>query len=523
MTKLGKYDLHEQLGKGGFGTVYRATDPTLDRVVALKVLHPQLMVDDVFINRFKKEARALAALENHHIVTIYEIGEMDGRISIAMRYLAGGNLKQVINNRGPLPLHEASEIILQVLKGLKAAHEHGYIHRDLKPENILSDGQGEYVITDLGLVRDSQGSASSSTGGITGTPNYIAPEIWRGQPATPSTDIYSVGCILYELLMGRVLFDGDTPAYVMMQHLLEGPQLSGSFASDVESLLQSALAQDPAKRFSSAGELSTALRELSNPPAPTSPPVQSTPSRSTEAEIVEPVSEPSEEEQEIHLAGESVPQTLPPSFDQTAPVGVVTEPQRASSTRAKLKKSAPFIAGGVAIITLLMLGIFNGWITMKSTSTVPTVTIEVQTTEEANIDEDTIAPPSEVVSTQEANETFIDQNTGKASLRQILGKGIVKDIKYSPDGKFFAVLTTIGVYFYDTLTLEEVDFIKTHPIANCFSFSPNGEMLASRSEDGTVRLWRVSDGMLLDTLEGHSSGVASVAFSFDGKMLASGS
>ncbi len=165
MTTLGKYELHEQLGKGGFGIVYRATDTTLSRDVALKVLHPQLMVDDNFVERFKKEAQVLSILEHPNIVTIYELNDIDGRLFIAMRYLSGGSLQMKIQE-GPLACKNILTIMHQLCTGLQTAHEDGLIHRDIKPANILFDNKEKVVISDFGLARSVQISGESSSLGI---------------------------------------------------------------------------------------------------------------------------------------------------------------------------------------------------------------------------------------------------------------------------------------------------------------------------------------------------------------------
>lgn len=289
MTSLGKYELHEQLGKGGFGIVYRATDTSLNRVVAVKVLHPQLMIDEAFIDRFRDEARLLAALDNRHIVTIYNIEEIDGRTVFIMRYLPGGNLKQLIEKRGPLPFEEASTILLNVLDGLKEAHDQGLIHRDLKPENILLSHHGEPVITDLGLARQTKESGILSSTEILGTPSYIAPEIWNGEPATPASDIYSLGCILYEMLTGTLLFDGDTPGYVMTQHLVEGPQFKNAFPPQIRVLLDNALAKDPARRYKSVEEFARAIQALVQSPAQPPRPLNLSPSPPGTSNPPEPI------------------------------------------------------------------------------------------------------------------------------------------------------------------------------------------------------------------------------------------
>ena len=179
--QLGKYTILEELGRGGFGTVYRATDNVLDREVAIKLLHPQLMVEMNFAERFRKEAKLVARIEHSNIVTIYDLGEQEGRVYIAMRFLPGGSLRDRLNKSGRIPFGQALEILRQVGAGLSAAHAKGLIHRDIKPENILFGEAGQAVIADFGLAKAIQSSSSSSFGGL-GTPGYRAPELWRGKP-----------------------------------------------------------------------------------------------------------------------------------------------------------------------------------------------------------------------------------------------------------------------------------------------------------------------------------------------------
>ncbi|GAP18537.1 serine/threonine-protein kinase [Levilinea saccharolytica] len=182
MTILDIYELHEQIGKGGFGTVYRATDTSLGRTVALKVLHPQMAWDADFIQRFQREARLAAQLENPYVVTIYGVGEDQGRYFIAMRYYPGGSLAD-LQKKGPLPWDKCVSILGQVCEGLQQLHQQGWVHRDMKPSNILFDPQGRAVVADFGLARVLTSSTSSS-GGVAGTPHYKAPELWRGRMCT---------------------------------------------------------------------------------------------------------------------------------------------------------------------------------------------------------------------------------------------------------------------------------------------------------------------------------------------------
>lgn len=265
LQQLGKYQIIEELGRGGFATVHRAEDTTLGREVALKVLHPQLLTDPTFVERFKREARALAGLDHPHIVTIYEIGESQGRLFIAMKLVEGSSLKDLIAQKGVFSWNETIEVLEQVADALDYAHDQGILHRDLKPANILI-GEHGVVVTDFGfakLVGESSVSVSIS-GGMVGTPHYIAPEVWREEGAVPQTDVYALACIAAEMLTGAVLFSGGTPAGVMTKHLIDGPRFSTVLPKEIPSvvakILEKALAQEPEARYSTASAMVTPLR-----------------------------------------------------------------------------------------------------------------------------------------------------------------------------------------------------------------------------------------------------------------------
>jgi len=269
---LGKYELHEQLGSGSFGAVYKATDAVLGREVALKILHPQLMVDMGFVERFRNEAKVIASLEHPNIVTVYDMGEDAGRVYIAMRYLPGRSLRNHLQEVGRLPFDQALEIVQQVGAGLQAAHARGLVHRDIKPENILFTEEGQAVISDFGLakaIQASTSSSSSSAGGV-GTPSYRAPELWRGKPpASPATDVYSLACIFTEMLSGNRLFDGNTPDEIITKHLVDGAVLPREWPEGVPAgmnkILEKALKKKPEERYQNVGEFVTALESLSTP------------------------------------------------------------------------------------------------------------------------------------------------------------------------------------------------------------------------------------------------------------------
>jgi len=269
--QLGKYTILEELGRGGFGTVYRATDNSLDREVALKILHPQLMVDMDFVERFQKEAKLVARLEHPNIVTIYDLGEAEGRIYIAMRYLPGGSLRDRLKKSGRIPFDRALEILRQVGEGLSAAHAKGLVHRDIKPENILFSESGQAVIADFGLARAVQTSSSSSLGGV-GTPGYRPPELWRGQPpASPASDEYSLACAFVEMLTGAPLFAGDTPDEIIAKILVDGAVLPQNWPEGVpqgiDDILHKAVAKNPSERYTSVDDFVVALNRLKSDPA----------------------------------------------------------------------------------------------------------------------------------------------------------------------------------------------------------------------------------------------------------------
>ena len=269
---FGKYQILEELGQGGFATVFRAVDTSLDREVAVKILDPLLLRDPTFIQRFQREARAAARLRHPHIVTIYEMGEIEGRYFIGMELIPGPSLKMHLEQRAPLPWTEAHTIITQVAAALAYAHEQGLVHRDLKPANILLDPQRGAMLTDFGLVKII-GDAShnlTSARAVMGTPAYIPVEVWEGSPAGPPADVYALGCILAEMLTGQPLFAGETPIAIMRLHD-QGAQLPQSWPVTappaLNAVLARALAKEPADRYPTAGVFARALRQQLAPQA----------------------------------------------------------------------------------------------------------------------------------------------------------------------------------------------------------------------------------------------------------------
>jgi serine/threonine-protein kinase len=271
-----RYELEELCGSGGMSSVYKARDTLLDRNVALKILHEQYTDDEEYVERFRREARAVARLSHPNIVTVIDRGEDEGRQFIVFEYVPGENLKDLITRTGPLPIRSAIELALQVARGLAFAHEHGLVHRDVKPQNVLLNGEGEAKVTDFGIARSLDVEhGMTQTGTVLGTSNYLAPEQANGRPVEQRTDVYSLGVVLYELLTAEVPFKGENFVAVAMKHINEPPPSLLERRPDAPlrlvAAVERALAKRPQDRFPTmaalADELERCLAELGTPDA----------------------------------------------------------------------------------------------------------------------------------------------------------------------------------------------------------------------------------------------------------------
>ncbi|HET9674383.1 MAG TPA: serine/threonine-protein kinase [Gaiellaceae bacterium] len=220
----GRYELEELVGSGGMSSVYRAHDRMLERKVALKILHSRLGEDDEYIERFRREARAVAQLAHPNIVTVIDRGDDEGRQFIVFEYIDGKTLKEVVDAGGPLPVDEVLRLGGGIASGLAFAHGRGIVHRDVKPQNVLLNGDGRAKVTDFGIARSLDVERGvTETGTVLGTSNYIAPEQASGQQVDDRSDVYSLGVVLYELLTGEVPFPGESFVAVAMKHIHEPP------------------------------------------------------------------------------------------------------------------------------------------------------------------------------------------------------------------------------------------------------------------------------------------------------------
>jgi len=271
-----RFELEELLGSGGMSTVFRARDLQLERRVALKILHEQYVEDPEYVERFRREARAVARLSHPNIVTVIDRGDEGGRQYIVFEHVEGENLKELVTRAGRMPPRRALELVIPVADGLAFAHEHGLVHRDVKPQNVLLSIEGEVKVTDFGIARSLDVEHGvTQTGTVLGTSEYLAPEQASGEPVSPATDEYSLGVVLWELLTGEVPFTGESFVAVAFRHVNEPPPRLREYRPDLSPRLAAAvertLAKDPARRFPSmaalAAELRACLAELDAGPA----------------------------------------------------------------------------------------------------------------------------------------------------------------------------------------------------------------------------------------------------------------
>jgi beta-lactam-binding protein with PASTA domain/predicted Ser/Thr protein kinase len=258
----GRYQLQGRLGAGGMATVYLAEDTSLHRKVAIKMLAERYAEDEQFVERFRREAQSAAGLNHPNIVAIYDRGVAEGTYYIAMEYLDGPTLKDVIDERGGLEPNCAIGFATQILAALRFAHNHGVVHRDIKPHNVVVSPDGRLKVTDFGIAR-AGASQMTEVGSIVGTAQYLSPEQARGEVVGPPSDLYSVGIVLYEMLTGRVPFEGDSAVAIAMKHLSEEPVPPSVYAPGtppaLEQVVLRALSKDAGDRYQTAEEMSADL------------------------------------------------------------------------------------------------------------------------------------------------------------------------------------------------------------------------------------------------------------------------
>ncbi|MGH2693080.1 MAG: protein kinase domain-containing protein [Actinomycetota bacterium] len=257
MRMLGdRYEIRSTLGRGGMATVYEGHDRVLDRPVAIKVLAERYAGDEKFVTRFQREARAAAGLSHPNIVSVFDTGDTDGEHYIVMELVEGETLADVLDREGPLSPERAARICGTVAQALRAAHDQGFVHRDVKPGNVMLSPSGDVKVMDFGIARAATDDTLTQTGTVLGTASYLSPEQSRGDQVDHRSDIYSLGCVLYEMLTGRPPFSGGSPVSVAYKHVNEEPEpasrVNPSVPAELESVVMRALRKDPVARFPTA-------------------------------------------------------------------------------------------------------------------------------------------------------------------------------------------------------------------------------------------------------------------------------
>jgi beta-lactam-binding protein with PASTA domain/predicted Ser/Thr protein kinase len=258
----GRYKIVSRLGSGGMADVYLAEDEQLGRKVALKLLHRRFAADPGFVERFRREAQAAAGLQHPNVVSVYDRGNFEDTYYIAMEYLPGRSLKQLIRDEAPVAPVRAIDLTIQILQAARFAHRHGVIHRDLKPHNVIVDDADHVKVTDFGIAR-AGASDMTETGSIMGTAQYLSPEQAQGHAVSAGSDLYSVAVVLYEMLTGRVPFDADSAVTIALKHVSEAPtaptRVNASVPPELEQVVMWALNKNPADRPQDADQFIDAL------------------------------------------------------------------------------------------------------------------------------------------------------------------------------------------------------------------------------------------------------------------------
>jgi serine/threonine protein kinase len=535
-SRVAGYLLEEQIGQGGMAVVFRAQDERLNRQVALKVLAPGLTADEGFRQRFIRESRSAAAVDDPHIIPVFEAGEADGVLFIAMRYVPGGDVGTLVRRQGPLTPARAAAIVSAVASALDAAHAAGLVHRDVKPANMLVDarpGRPDHVyLSDFGLTKGALSSASlTGTGHFMGTLDYCAPEQIQGQQVGARTDEYALACAAFEVLSGEPPFPRDKSMAVLYAQLSAPPPLLSArrpgLPPAVDEVLQRALAKAPDDRFASCGEFADALRlalglqrydvDPDASPPPGHPPTEASRTADLDGHLV------------THGAQPTV-DTVPPMAGTSPPVvvagatpAVSAEP---SPRRGGNRHVGLLVLGTVAILTaggVAAAAVFANITSHRSAGPTGSVAAHLATSPAAGSVSPTASRPARPAAGGSPSPATAASSPVIRTFPEP-GSAQVYSVALSPDGKTLATGDVSGTaYLWDAGTGHQTAMLRSGAKVFTVAFSPDGALVVTGDGNGRTYLWQTATGQLAGTVtDPGGAAVNSAAFSPDGKTLATG-
>jgi serine/threonine protein kinase len=439
---LGQYQILEELGRGGMAVVYKAWQTALQRYVAIKVLQPHLVSDTEFIQRFQQEAIVAANLKNSHIVTIYEVGQEGGYIFIAMEYVKGTSLEEIISKEGTLPLDRTLHILRQVAEALDYAHQQHFVHRDVKPANILVEPGDNVVITDFGIAKALEGSGATAkltvAGSVMGTPAYMSPEQIQGLSIDYRTDLYSLGIVAYQMLGGEVPFGGNTTAvlYAQVNNPLPSiARLNSTIPPYVERALQQMLVKKPSDRFVNAAAFVEALSGVGMKPGPLPKGETALLPESIE---VPPYAGPAASPPSVY------PSPPPPSVLPNGPTQVAPPVYRSPQKRSGSGLWWLLLGGGVLFVLLLAFVagvVLRPWRWLNKETPVAEVVATETATEEPTVTEEptATAEATEVVVAAPLDKiVFTSERDGNAEIYIMNSDGSEqRNLTNSPENEYY--------------------------------------------------------------------------------------
>lgn len=557
-TRLAGYQLEEQIGAGGMAVVFRAVDDRLGRRVALKILAPALASDRAFRQRFSRESRAAAAVDDPYIIPVYDAGEADGILFIAMRLVPGKDVRNLIRGEGPLTPDRVTAIISPVASALDAAHAAGLVHRDVKPANILIDARPDrpdhVYLSDFGLSKAAASSAAlTGTGQFLGTPDYTAPEQIQGRQVDGRADQYALACTAFELLTGEPPFRRDHGMAVIWAHLSEPPPSAASarpgLPAAVDEVFARALAKTPAARFARCSEFAEALRAAlrlvpyhreSGGIRPDAGPAARTadgtvtddrPHSRPDVKAAEGTAPPGDPAATVTVvpadagSGDRTPAERPESGSSPGRPG---QPRRARR-RGPSVNDVAFSPGG----SLLAAACSDGNVRLWDVRT--GALADLLGALAAQVRSVSFSPDGRMIATSSPDQVRLRDLATGALLRAVTPEP-AWDVAFSPDGTLLATAgggqrPTAGIvaaaaaertaFLWDVATGRLVTCVtgqRGH--ASAVAFSPDGRLLATASTRDIVRLWDIASGRQVRGLPRQSDPADSIAFSPDGRLLA---